>query len=71
MQFVNKYIQKFREQMFCLLLNCRYESKFIEEISVQLLNLTDLNVAKHPVGIKSRVRDVDNLLRAEKMMFVW
>lgn len=48
--------------MLCLLLNCRYASEFIdeivEEISVHLLNLTDLNVARHPVGIKCRVRDV-------------
>ncbi|KAM1014401.1 hypothetical protein ACFX2C_044392 [Malus domestica] len=56
-----------------------YESKFIdkivEEISVHLFNLTELNVAKHPVGIKSRVLDVDNLLRAEKndvrMVGIW
>ncbi|KAM5574736.1 hypothetical protein ABKV19_013930 [Rosa sericea] len=43
-----------------------HESKLIhnivEKISAQLLNRTYLNVAKHPVGIESRVRDMDKLL---------
>ncbi|KAK9941349.1 hypothetical protein M0R45_017955 [Rubus argutus] len=43
-----------------------HESKFIDaivgEISAQLLNRTNLNVAKYPVGIESRVEDVLKLL---------
>ncbi|PRQ23820.1 putative TIR domain, winged helix-turn-helix DNA-binding domain-containing protein [Rosa chinensis] len=43
-----------------------YEYKFInnlvDEISVQLLNQTYLNVAKYPVGIESRVQDIYQLL---------
>ncbi|CAL2278837.1 unnamed protein product [Prunus armeniaca] len=43
-----------------------HESKFIdnivEEISLQVLNHAYLNVAKYPVGIKSRVREIDKLL---------
>ncbi|KAM5549193.1 disease resistance protein RPV1-like, partial [Rosa sericea] len=43
-----------------------HESKFIEniieEISVQVLNRTYLNVAKYPVGIESRSRDIYQLL---------
>ncbi|XP_024164047.1 TMV resistance protein N-like [Rosa chinensis] len=44
----------------------RYEYRFmnnlVEEISVQLLNQTYLNVAKYPVGIESRVQDIYQLL---------
>ncbi|XP_050104948.1 disease resistance protein RPV1-like [Malus sylvestris] len=43
-----------------------HESKFIhnfvEEISVQVLNLKYLNVAKYPVGIDSHLRDMSELL---------
>ncbi|XP_024164045.1 disease resistance protein RPV1-like [Rosa chinensis] len=43
-----------------------YESTFIdnivEEISLQLLNQTYLDVAEYPIGIDSRVQDIDKLL---------
>ncbi|XP_020425625.1 TMV resistance protein N isoform X2 [Prunus persica] len=43
-----------------------HESKFIdnivEAISLQVLNHAYLNVAKYPVGIESRVREIDKLL---------
>ncbi|CAL9029496.1 unnamed protein product [Prunus brigantina] len=43
-----------------------HESKFIhnivEEISLQTSNRTYLKVAKYPVGLESRVRDMDELL---------
>ncbi|XP_034229503.1 TMV resistance protein N-like [Prunus dulcis] len=44
----------------------RHNSKFIdnivEEISAQVLSRTYLNVAKYPVGIESRVQDMNELL---------
>ncbi|XP_021833856.1 TMV resistance protein N-like [Prunus avium] len=43
-----------------------HESKFIDDIveaiSLQVLNHVYLNVAKYPVGIESRVREIDKLL---------
>ncbi|XP_062020808.1 disease resistance protein Roq1-like [Rosa rugosa] len=49
-----------------------YESTFIheivEDISVQVFNdHTYLNVAKYPIGIDSRVRDINNLLGVEEI----
>ncbi|XP_019149974.1 PREDICTED: toll/interleukin-1 receptor-like protein [Ipomoea nil] len=46
----------------------RYESKFIEAITkdvLGVLNFMPMNVAKHPVGINSRVQDILDLLQAQ------
>ncbi|KAL6218145.1 hypothetical protein ACLB2K_011362 [Fragaria x ananassa] len=56
-----------------------HESKFIqnivEEISIQVSNRTYLKVAKYPVGLESRVRDVYELLCVEennvRMVGIW
>ncbi|XP_019149901.1 PREDICTED: TMV resistance protein N-like isoform X3 [Ipomoea nil] len=45
-----------------------YESKFIEMITkevLRVLNFMPMNVAKHPVGIDSHVREVLNLLQIQ------
>ncbi|XP_019151350.1 PREDICTED: TMV resistance protein N-like [Ipomoea nil] len=45
-----------------------YESKLIDKIvetALQLVNRTYLNVAKHPVGIHTRVREMLSLLQSE------
>ncbi|PRQ24760.1 putative TIR domain, winged helix-turn-helix DNA-binding domain-containing protein [Rosa chinensis] len=55
------------------------ESKFIqnivEEISIQVSNRTYLKVAKYPVGLESRVRDMHELLCVEendvRMVGIW
>ncbi|XP_050385306.1 TMV resistance protein N-like isoform X2 [Argentina anserina] len=56
-----------------------HESKFIqnivEKISIQVSNRTYLNVAKHTVGLESRVRDMHELLSVEdndvRMVGIW
>ncbi|KAM5548957.1 disease resistance protein RUN1-like [Rosa sericea] len=56
-----------------------YEAKFIhkivDDISAQVLKHTDLNVAKYPVGIESRVEDVLKLLDVQesnvRMVGIW
>ncbi|XP_031127774.1 TMV resistance protein N-like [Ipomoea triloba] len=45
-----------------------YESKFIEAITkdvLGVLNFVPMNVAKHPVGINSRVQDILDLLQTQ------
>ncbi|XP_006360970.2 TMV resistance protein N-like [Solanum tuberosum] len=52
-----------------------HESKFIESIVKQVLqevNQTPLDVSWHPVGVDSRVEDIELLLQKEvQMKFVW
>ncbi|XP_031122161.1 TMV resistance protein N-like isoform X2 [Ipomoea triloba] len=46
-----------------------YESKFIKKITEEVMrevNRTYMNVAKYPVGIESRVRDILHLLQTQK-----
>ncbi|XP_019159972.1 PREDICTED: TMV resistance protein N-like [Ipomoea nil] len=46
-----------------------YESKFIKKITEEVLrevNRTYMNVAKYPVGIQSRVRDILHLLQSRR-----
>ncbi|XP_019170503.1 PREDICTED: toll/interleukin-1 receptor-like protein [Ipomoea nil] len=46
-----------------------YESKFIKNITKEVLrevNRTYMNVAKYPVGIESRVRDILHLLQTQR-----